>query len=163
MPYAIEVTAPLITPPFPSPPLFVQLIPSVLDAILELPEPPPATHKPLPYAIQTPCALVPITLRGVQVIPFVLVARLIVPIPPIAIHNPLPELFLPYATFLLAIIDPRPVHVSPSVEVATLFPPSPTATHKPLPYATPYAVSVKTVEPRPVQVVPLVLVAMVFP
>ena len=60
-------------------------------------------------------------------------------------------------------VEPRPVHVIPSVLVAMLFPPVPRATHKLFAYVTPYPEEVKTVEPRPVHEVPFVLVAMVFP
>ena len=57
---------------------------------------------------------------------------------------------------------PRPVQVIPSVEVATLFPPVPTATHKLFPYVTRFPKVEKTVLPRLVHVIPSVLVPMVF-
>jgi len=49
---------------------------------------------------------------------------------------------------------PFPVQFIPSVEVAIVFPPDPTANHIPLPNATDLPAVVKILVPIPVQVIP---------
>ena len=57
---------------------------------------------------------------------------------------------------------PRPTHVFPSVDVAIVFPPEPTATNNEPFHVIPRP-SVNTVVPRPTHVVPFVDLAIEFP
>ena len=162
------------------PPLPIQLIPSVDDAIeLDVPEP-TATHKlePTPsFPNDTPCPVVSkiVIPLPIQVTPSVDVAiELFVPCPT-ATNKSEPLYVIPLPT--LKIVVPLPLHDVPSNDVAIVEVPSPTATQlgnetEPiLPDATIVVPLVFVASelpeyivrlPKPVQVVPLVLYAIVF-
>ena len=109
----------------------------------------------------TTVSIPPFVAHAVHDVPLGLVANLVCPH---ITHTPLPELFLPYAaleTLVIPAFEVCPVHAIPLVLVETfcippLPPLLPTATHKPLPYATPFTLP-KAFGLRVFQVFPSVL------
>ena len=83
-------------------------------------------------------------------------------IPESAVLSGVPATANPDPALLKGLI-PRPIHVFPFVDVAIVFPPSPTATNNDPFHETPRPTVLKIVVPRPVHVVPFVDVAIVFP